>query len=188
CRLCFITHTHHRAVFPAPFHASVGVGPALVLDTSDLLTLSVVPVAAIALAAYLCWTAAGSGIRAAADNADAAPLAGIPVRRLTTLVWALGATLSALTAIAAQPGKFPIADPSIDPLGPGLLFRALAAAVLARMTSLPKAIAAGLGIGVVDQVVFSHWHQGGVRDLLLLGIVVVALLVQTRGRSRSSEA
>src|SRR5947199_2670362 len=69
-RIWLIQHTHHRALFPAPFHASVGVGPALVLDTSDLLTLAVVPVAAALLAAYLRWTAAGGAIRASADNAE----------------------------------------------------------------------------------------------------------------------
>src|SRR4051812_18668651 len=187
-RIWLIQHIHHRALFPAPFHASFGIGPALVLDTSDLLTLAVVPVAAAVLAVYLRWTAAGGAIRASADNADAARLAGIPVRRLTTLVWALAAVLSTVTAVAAQPGKFPIADPSIDPLGPGLLLRALAAAVLARMTSLPRAVAAGLAIGVIDQVVFFNRPQGGLRDLVVLVIIVTALLVQARGRARSEEA
>src|SRR3954468_10908305 len=187
-RIFIIEHTRHRAAFPAPFHASAGVGPALILDTANLLTLAVVPVAAALVAAFLRFTAMGAGIRAAADNRDAARLAGIPVRRLTTLVWALAGVLAAVTAIAAAPGKFPIADASIDPLGPGLLLRALAAAVLAKMTSLPRAVAAGLAIGVVDQVVFFNRPSGGVRDLVLLLVIVVALLVQSRHRVRHEEA
>src|SRR5947207_9497903 len=130
----------------------------------------------------------GAGIRAAADNGDAARLAGIPVRRLTTLVWALAGVLAAVTAIAASPGRFPIADASIDPLGPGLLLRALAAAVLAKMTSLPRAVNAGLAIGVVDQVVFFNRPSGGVRDLVLLLVIVGALLVQSRHQIRHEEA
>ncbi len=39
-------------------------------------------------------------------------------------------------------------------LGPGLLLRTLTAALIARMRSLPIAIAAGVGIGVFEAVLF----------------------------------
>src|SRR5207237_7263419 len=118
-----------------------------VIITGDhLLIVAVVPVVIAALAWFLLRTDNGVAVRAAAENADRALLLGIPVRRLSTIVWAIAGALSALTFILKAP--FSGVVPGIAN-GPTVLLPGLAAAVVARMESLPVAFTAGLGLGIV---------------------------------------
>jgi ABC-type branched-subunit amino acid transport system permease subunit len=171
--------TNRGGGYPAPFSAVVQVAGAT-LHAPDLLILVVVPVLALLLGAWLRRSAVGQAVRAASDNREAAQLAGIPVDRVVTLVWAVAAAVSAVVTLILLAGR-PIVGS--EALGPEVLFEALAAAVLARFTSLPRALAGGLVIGVVAQVVFYNWPSG-VADLVVFLIVVVALLVQHRSRAR----
>ena len=78
------------------------VGPSLI-NGNHLLTLAVVPVVVLALAWFLRRSLAGTAIRAAAENTDRARLLGVPVRNLTTIVWALAGALAALTFVLKAP-------------------------------------------------------------------------------------
>lgn len=173
--------------FPVPFGASVTAGRFLVLNDRELMILLLVPLAAAALAAFFRFTSFGVATRAAAENGESARLVGIPVKRVSTFVWMLAALLSGLTAVMLSPGKGLF---TTEALGPGLLLRALAAAVIARMTNLPVAFAAGIGIGVVEQVVFWNHPIGGQVELVLFLVILGALFFQTRGTddARKEEA
>src|SRR5205807_1236876 len=75
------------------------------------------------------------------------------------------------------PGKPILASQT---LGPGLLLRSLAAAVIGRFTSLPRTVAAALGIGVLEQLALWNSRTGGIADLCLVIVLLVALLLQSR--------
>lgn len=169
--------------FPAPFDATWQLG-ALVLRSGELLLLVAVPAITLAMAAFFRFTGFGVAVRAAAENADSARLVGIPTRRISMFVWVVAAVLSATTALMLAPGRGLTVTES---LGPDLLMRALAAAVLARMTSLPRAVLAGLAIGVVEKVVAWNYTVGQV-ELVLFLIVLGAMLLQHRGGTRDVEA
>jgi ABC-type branched-subunit amino acid transport system permease subunit len=175
--------SHRGGGYPSPLITTVHAG-SVVLQGPDLVLLAAVPVLALLLAGWLRFSAVGTAARAASDNRDAAQMAGVPVNRIITLVWAVAAALSAVVSLILLAGK-PIVG--TESLGPSLLFEALAAAVLARFTSLPRALAGGLVIGVVQQVVFYNW-PGGLADVVLFVLVLAALLVQHRGRIRHGEA
>lgn len=168
--------------YPTPFKASFEIG-SLVVNAPDLLIVSVVPVVVTALALFLRLSPYGQAIRAAADNPEAARLAGISVTRMSTLVWAIAGLLSAITAILSAPklGTFVLGG-----TGASVLVRALAAGLIARMTSLPLAFAAGIGIGVVEAVTFANVPGGGVVELVIFGIVMGALLLRSRELSRAT--
>src|SRR5919205_297275 len=110
---------------------------------------------------FLRRSAVGVGIRASAANAERAMLLGIPVRRLSTVVWAVAAMLSALSAMLAAP----LVGSGTASTGPALLLPALAAAVLARMESLPGALLAGIGVGVFEQAVFWNTSRSSLVDV-----------------------
>jgi ABC-type branched-subunit amino acid transport system permease subunit len=171
--------------YPAPFTATVDLGRGVILQGPDLVLLVAVPVLALLLAGFLRWTSVGTAVRAASDNRDAAQLAGVPVGSIATLVWAIAAVLAAATTLILLAGKPLVATES---LGPEVLLEALAACVLARFVSMPKALAGGLVIGVVGQVVFYNYPMGGERDLVIFGVILGALLFQSRGRPRSEES
>ncbi|MGQ0630521.1 MAG: ABC transporter permease subunit [Sporichthyaceae bacterium] len=158
---------------------------ALVFNGAHVMVLIAVPIVLILFAIFLRTTAVGVGIRATSSNAERAMLLGIPVRRLSTLVWALAALLSALSAMLAAP----IVGQGGDLAGgPALLLPALAAAVIARMESLPGAVFAGIGVGVFQQAVFWNTSRSSYVDVGLLIAVLLALLAQRHQLSRISDA
>jgi ABC-type branched-subunit amino acid transport system permease subunit len=165
--------------FPLPFHDRVAIGRYLVLTDSHLLILRLVPPAAILVWLVLRFTSFGLAVRASAENADAARLAGIPVRRVAVGVWAVAGAVSAVSAICLAPDKGLALS---DTLGPELLVRALAAAVVARMVHLGRAFLAGIAIGVLEQLVFWNTSSNGTVEVGLLVVILAAFLVQSRGR------
>ena len=163
-------------------NVSIQVG-AKNLGGDEILIMLVVPVVIAGLTYFLLRTDAGVAIRAAAENADRALLLGIPVRRLSTIVWSLAGGLSALTYVLKVP--FSGVVPGVAN-GPTVLLPGLAAAVVARMESLPVAFAAGLGLGIAEQTV--RWNSTGSPSFVNVAYFVVILLALLLQRGRLSRA
>lgn len=168
--------------FPVPFHVELHIG-SLVIDTPDVLILIVIPVVVVGLAAFLRLTSYGQAIRAAAENPDAARLAGISVRRMSTLVWVIAGLLSGVAAILDAPKQSVFV---IGGSGASILVRALGAALIARMTSLATAFAAGIGVGVLEAITFANYPSGGVVELAVFLVVMGALLWRATELSRAA--
>ncbi|MBM9459174.1 ATP-binding cassette domain-containing protein [Nocardioides sp. zg-536] len=133
------------------------------------------PALLVALSWFLRQHRVGIAIRAAADDNDAALLDGIPAKRMATLAWALAGGIAAFSAMLVTPTT---AGQSIDTLGPDLLLKGLAGAVIARMSSIPIAVVASLGVGLLEQVLLSNPDTRSAVPLALGIIIVVALLRQ----------
>jgi ABC-type branched-subunit amino acid transport system ATPase component/ABC-type branched-subunit amino acid transport system permease subunit len=142
------------------------------------------PIAVAALAVFLKRSKYGLAIRASAANPDAARMAAIPAARMSALTWALAGGLSAIMAILVQPTR---GFTSGQTFGPDMLLRALAAAVLARMTSLPLALTAGLGLGVLEQLILWNRPEASLVEVALFGIILATLLVQRQRGGRDEE-
>ncbi|MEY2478128.1 MAG: hypothetical protein QOG87_3443 [Actinomycetota bacterium] len=142
------------------------------------------PLVVIGIAVFLRRSRFGLGIRAASANQEAARMAGIFAGRMSSLAWALAGMVSAFTAILILPSRGFTAGESF---GPSLLLRALAGAVIARMNSLPQALAAGIGIGIVEQLLLWNYPQAGFVEVALFALIVVALLVQRGVGGREEE-
>ena len=164
-----------------PVHFTAGP---IVFTSDHIAVLTVVPLALVALAVFLTRSDTGVAIRASAESAERALLLGIPVRRLSLLAWVLAAGLSGVGSLLAAP----VLGPQLGiPGGPVLLLAPLAAAVVARMDSLPVAFLSGLGIGVVQQAVFWSFPQSSTVDVALFLLVLGALLLQRRRQTRQDE-
>jgi ABC-type branched-subunit amino acid transport system permease subunit/ABC-type branched-subunit amino acid transport system ATPase component len=144
----------------------------------DIPILIVAPIITIALAWFLQRTKFGTAIRASAENPDAARMSGINVKAISMLVWTLAGTLATVTAALVAPLR---GGTAVDAgsMGPSLLLRALAAALIARMSSLPVAMLAGVGIGVVEKVLYLN-YEPGVVDAVLFATVLLAVLMGAR--------
>jgi ABC-type branched-subunit amino acid transport system ATPase component/ABC-type branched-subunit amino acid transport system permease subunit len=155
-----------------------------IIDGNHLLIVAVVPIAVVLLALFLKRSAAGMAIRAAAENEERARLLGIPVGRISLMVWAIAGGLATLTFLLKAPFA---GTPPTAVAGPAVLLPALAAALLARMESLPVAGLAAVVLGAVDQV--TRWNSStpAVADVVLFVVILGSLLVQQRGRSRARE-
>ena len=144
--------------------------------TADHFVVLVIgPAVLVGIALFFRFTRYGIAARGAAENSERARLLGIPVSRVSLLVWGIAGLFSAVTAIL----RAPILGFQLGAIaGQGLLLRALAAAVIARMESLPIAVIASLVITMAEQTLFFSFGRSGVVDGFLLIVIVVALLLQ----------
>src|SRR5436190_7217805 len=164
------------SLYPQPSFLPVfNVGALRVTEAySGMLFLS--PLLVLAIALFLKYSRFGLAIRAAAANPEAARMSGIFASRMSSLAWAIAGALAAFTAILNAPTQGFI---SADSFGPSLLLRALTAAVIARMESLPIALGAGVGIGVVEQLLrWNYPRQAGLVDVTLFAVTVLVLVLQ----------
>jgi ABC-type branched-subunit amino acid transport system ATPase component/branched-subunit amino acid ABC-type transport system permease component len=146
---------------------------------AQLSILVIVPVIAGVLAWFLNRTLIGKSVKAAAENSDLARLSGINPKMVSLLVWTIGGFIATLSMIlvAGDSGS----TGQLSSLGPSTLVRALAAAVIAKMVSFPRALLAGVAIGVVEAVIrFNFLDQVGMVDFLLFLVVLVAVWFQSR--------
>ncbi|MGQ0830050.1 MAG: branched-chain amino acid ABC transporter permease, partial [Microthrixaceae bacterium] len=118
--------------FKIPLDLQLDLGVKTLFGDEILIMLVVPPVLA-GIAWFLLRTDVGVAVRAAAENEDRALLLGIPIRRLSTIVWMVAGGLAALTFVLKAP--FSGVTPGLASAGPLLLLPALAAAVVARMES-----------------------------------------------------
>ncbi len=154
----------------------------VVFNGGHLLIVVVVPATVVGLALFFRRSRVGVAVRAAAESSDRASLLGIPVRRINTLVWVVAAGMAGLATVLRLPIQ---GVPIGSVLGPVLLFRALAAAVIGRMENLPVTFAAAVLLGVVQQAVLFETGNSNVSDAVLFAVIVIALLVQKGGIERA---
>jgi ABC-type branched-subunit amino acid transport system ATPase component/ABC-type branched-subunit amino acid transport system permease subunit len=160
--------------YPTPFDALVTIGD-LRLNAGHLLILGVTPVAVAAVALFLQRSTAGTASRAAAENREAALLAGIPVARLSLLVWTAAGLLAGLSAILVGPTRPLLTQVA---LGPSLMVRALAAALIGGLVRLPQVLAGGIAIGVLELLVGWNYPTGGLLEMTLFVVIIGSLLLR----------
>lgn len=126
------------------------------------------------LQAVLRRTDFGLGILAAAQDPDAVRLVGVPLSRVSLVVWGLGGALSGLAAL--------LAEPTVGRITAGFASEffifGLGAAVIGGLDSLPGSVIGALALGFAEAAEQRYVNAGvtGERYLLLLGAVLVALL------------
>jgi ABC-type branched-subunit amino acid transport system ATPase component/ABC-type branched-subunit amino acid transport system permease subunit len=160
------------------------INPVL-FNGNDLVVLIVVPIVVLAVSWFLMRTDAGRAVRAIADNSDRARLAGVPARRLMLLVWTVAGGVAALAVTLQAPAA---GVPLNVAAGPAILLPSLAAAIVAGMRSMPGAFLAGIGLGVLESVVRLDVSKQSIQEPIFLAVILVALLVQHRVRSRADDA
>src|SRR3954447_15442473 len=160
--------------FPVPFDWSVTVGT-LVLGPGQLLILIVAPICIVALTWYLNHSPLGRASRAAAENSDAALLAGVPTGRVSMTIWGVAGLLAGIGAILAG-GTRPLTLAMA--LRPALLLRALGASMIGGLRSIWGSFAGGVGIGIVEALIIWNYPVGGVLEVVLAALIMVSMLVR----------
>ena len=173
------------AEFPTPFQdAQFSMG--IVRFSGDhIVTVAVVAVLVALVGAILRYTDIGIAIRASAENGDRAALLGIPVRRVSTVVWAMAGVLSAVGVFLRGPL---IGLPLSGFVGPTILLFGLAAAVMARMEKLPLALLAGMFIGIIENASLFSLRRAAFGSAAMLVVILGALLVQRNQLSRAHDS
>jgi branched-chain amino acid transport system permease protein len=167
---------------PVPFNISFSLG-SVIFTPAEVLTLIVAPIVAIALAIAVRRTSWGLNMRAMSENADSARLSGVWVRRTSTLTWVVAGALSAFTAILNAPGQ---TSALTQVLSPDLLLFALTAALVGAMINLTVAFVAGVGVGVLYELLQWNVSSTANQQLALFIVLLVVLLVRVRALRKGS--
>ena len=101
-------------------------------------------------------------------------MSGVFSSRMSSLAWAMAGALSAFTAILTAPTQ---GFTSAQTFGPSLLLRALAAAAIGRMSSLPGALVGGIGLGVLEQLLLWNYADSGLVEVVLFAVILLVLLL-----------
>jgi branched-chain amino acid transport system permease protein len=155
-----------------------------VVPTNRFIIAGIVIVATVILAAAYRWTSFGLATRAASENEVSGMLRGLSPRRLALANAVIAALLAGVVGIVAA--AITELDSSTLPLQ---VIPALAAAMLAGLSSLGLACLAGFGIGVLYGLVTYASGQSwfpqssgvaipGVTDVIVFLLVVLAMFVR----------
>ena len=172
--------TSKTALYPQPFKANIHIGQ-VVLTGMSVLTAILVPILVLALAAFLRYSALGKGIRAAANNPDAARLCGISVAKVSATTWAIAGALSAVSAVLVAPTQ-PNFD--VSALGPYLLMLTLGAAAFGAFVSLPAALGGGVVLGLIGQIVTAETSHAATAEVAVFIAILLVVLIRGRAISR----
>ncbi|MDQ1711181.1 MAG: branched-chain amino acid transport system permease protein livM [Frankiaceae bacterium] len=171
--------------FPVPLNWPRFTFGRVVVQPQHVMVLVAGPLVVLAVVWFLRRSVYGVAIRASAENSSRAQLLGIPVRRVSTLAWVVGALLAGIGSILLAPV---VGFSSTEAVGLPLLARGLAAATVARFESIGLAFGVGLAFGLVDQLAIFYTGQAGVTDAVVLGLVLVVLLARRFERRRTTAA
>ncbi|HWW49624.1 MAG TPA: branched-chain amino acid ABC transporter permease [Xanthobacteraceae bacterium] len=160
---------------PSPLEGiMVDIGGAVI--AAHALAVVVVTGVMIALLWLLFYrTSVGIGMRAVAQDVQAARLMGLNVNRLLALSWILAAVLAGVAGLMLGPMWF--ADVS---MGDPIALKAFAATIIGGFGSLPGAIAGGLFVGLTE-VLGASYISSAYKDLIAFGIMILFLLVRPQG-------
>jgi branched-chain amino acid transport system permease protein len=157
-----------------PFYTTTWNLSGFLFRGDALVALIALPVIVIALNLFF-RTRFGTASRAAAENSDRAGLLGVPVKTVNTVLWIVGGALVGVATVL----RTPLLGITVGLGGSsGLMLRALAAAVIARMESLKIAVLAAIVLGIIEQTVFAAYSGSTITDAFLLAVILGSLLLQ----------
>ena len=140
----------------------------------SLMIMVVVAMITLALWAFFRWTRLGIAMQAASQNQLAAYLNGVKVKRLNSMVFALGGATAAIAGIFLAP--ISLVDTSLWLV----TLKALAAIVLGGFGSIPGAILGGILIGLIEQYAGVYLPHG-FRDIAAYLVLILVLVLRPRG-------
>ncbi|MEZ4769429.1 MAG: hypothetical protein R2844_13505 [Caldilineales bacterium] len=133
----------------------IGGEPARIRTYNELFVIAVGAVVLIAVWLLLQRTRLGMIIRAGVQDSKMVEALGINVRRVFTLVFALGVGLAAFGGVIAAP-----ASGLSDSMGATLLLSSLIALAIGGLTSFPGAAAGAVIVGLTQQFIIRYGQLG----------------------------
>ena len=144
------------------------------LGVENLVVIAGTAVLCVALWLFFRYSRIGVAMQAASQNQLAAYYSGVPVKRVTSLVWGISAAISATAGMLVAP--IALIDPNMGLVG----IKAFAAAIVGGFGSLPGAIVGGLVIGVAEQFA-GRYLPPGAGEVSAFAILLIMLFVRPEG-------
>lgn len=165
---------HEPQSLETPFAGSTFTIGTVVVGYDDAMVILVTAVLMVLLYFFFSRTKIGLAMQACSQNQLAAYYVGIPVKRLSSTVWAVsGVTATIAGALFASKGTI---DPSSGLLG----IKAFAAAVIGGFGSLPGALIGGLIVGISEPLA-QFYAPAGVSQVAPYAIMLLVLMFRPSG-------
>ena len=165
----------------APYAGEVLVLGGVVVGYDSLVVILGTALLCLALWLFFRFSRIGVAMQAASQNQLAAYYSGVPVKRITSLVWGISAAISATAGVLVAP--IALIDPAMGLMG----IKAFAAAIVGGFGSLPGAIVGGLIIGIAEQFV-GRYLPPGLGEVSAFVILLLMLFVRPQGIFASLQA
>jgi branched-chain amino acid transport system permease protein len=164
--------------FPSPFPTTSWVIGGVHISKQDVGTFGVVLACLVVLWLFFRFTKLGLAMRAGALNPSAARLLGVRTSWLLALGWGFAAALGAVSGMMVAPTVFLTPN-----MMQAVLIYAFAAAVLGGLESPVGAVAGGIGLGVMLNMLGTYVHPvtSELRLPVALLILLIVLLVKPAG-------
>jgi branched-chain amino acid transport system permease protein len=164
--------------FPSPFPTSSWVVGGVHISKQDVGTFLVVMGCVLVLWLFFRFTKLGLAMRAGALNPDAARLMGVRTSFLLALGWGFAASLGAVSGMMVAPTVFLTPN-----MMQAVLIYAFAAAILGGLESPFGAVAGGLALGVLLNMLGQYVHPvtSELQLPVALGILLAVLLIRPAG-------
>lgn len=156
-----------------PFDGSVSLGGGVEIAADRLAIIVATIILVLAVYLFFGRTRFGVAMQAASQNQLAAYYMGIPVKRLVSLTWAIGAFIAAAAGTLLAPVTQ--IDTTIGFLG----IKALAGAIIGGFGSIPGALLGCLLIGIVEP--FADYYLPGIKGVSAYLIMLLVLFVRPEG-------
>lgn len=165
---------HGNNVPPPELLQGVVVAGDFIYPKYRLFVIGVGVAMAAVLGAVLEGTRLGAIVRAGSESAEMVSLLGLNIRRIFSLVFALGAATAALAGVLAAPIR------GVDPfMGVEALGIAFVAVVVGGMGSFTGALVGGLLVGIVQSMMSTLWPPGA--NLMIYVAMALVLLMRPNG-------
>jgi branched-chain amino acid transport system permease protein len=152
----------------------------VIVTPTQVLSLVLVVVVGLGLAAFLRFTDFGLAVVAASQDQEAVRFLGIRLARVSLFTWGLAAALSAVAALLIQPSVGVVSPSAFG----GIFIKALGAALIGGLTSMPGAFAGGLIVGVAEAEIRHLTVNSslvGFPELVIFAAVVATLMFRPQG-------
>ncbi len=145
-----------------------------IISPIQLATIIVTGFLITIFALFFKYTDTGIGMRAVANDQDAALLMGIGVRKIFGLSWAISAIVAALGGVLLS--NIMYLHPSLSSVG----IKVFPAVVLGGLDSIPGAIVGGMIIGVIENIT-GGYLGGDIKEITSFVILIAILMVKPYG-------
>lgn len=167
-------------IVPPPVSASVTYG-GVIFRLPEIATAITAVVAVVGLSLFLRRARTGIAVRASAENDERAAMLGVNSARVTGIVWAQAGLLAGMSGILVVMSE---GGTATSAAGPQSLVPLLAALVIGKLVDLRLAVAAAVGLAVLQQGFLWSFEDPGLVTALIFGIVLVFLLVSRQATGR----
>lgn len=165
---------HEPQSLETPFAGKSVAFGSVILGYDEVAVIAVTTILITCLYGFFTRSRLGIAMQASSQNQLAAYYVGIPVKRLSSMVWAVsGVTATIAGVLFASKGTI---DPSSGLLG----IKAFAAAVIGGFGSLPGALIGGVIVGISEPLA-QFYAPTGISQIAPYAIMLFVLIIRPAG-------